>query len=78
MTDSKISVEKRKREREREKWSTTATATSRAAPTQVNGDCNRVLFNKKRERERDKCKSIRREGKNGIFTYSRTLQMQVK
>ena len=54
---------KREREKEREKWSTTATATSRAAPTQVNGDCNRVLFNKKRERERDKCKSIRREGK---------------
>ena len=56
MTDSKISVEKREREKEREKWSTTAKATSRAAPTQVNGDCNRVLFNKKRERERDKCK----------------------
>jgi len=54
---------KREREKEREKWSTTATATSRAAPTQVNGDCSRDLFNKKRERERDKCKSIRREGK---------------
>jgi len=70
---------KREKEKEREKWSTTAaTAVGRAAPTQVNGDCNRVLFNKKRERERDKCKSIRREGKNGIFTYSRTLQMQFK
>jgi len=56
MTYSKISVEKRKREREREKWSTTATATSRTAPTQVNGDCNRVLFNKKRERKRQMLK----------------------
>ena len=64
MTDSKISVvEKRERKKEREKWSTTAaTIVGRAAPTQVNGD--RVLFNKKREREKEtKCKSIRREGK---------------
>jgi len=61
---------KRKREREREKWSTTATATSRAAPTQVNGDCNRVLFNKKREREKEtNARALGEKAKRYIYIF---------
>jgi hypothetical protein len=59
---------KREREREREKWSTTTTATSRAAPTQVNGDCSRDLFNKKREREKEtNAKALGEKAKRYIY-----------